>query len=114
MHFVPEDYLHNKAFDLPEEMQEDILYYFEKVQSACVRAWDAYYKAKKDGDGLKAESKFNCYKDFLNRLHGAKEVLASAGIKIEYDWPGSRRGKWFFPTYNDALGYEDWLFSVAD
>lgn len=113
MYFVPEDYIHNKAFDLPKEMQGDILYYFEKVQSACVRAWDAYYKAKKEGDGLKAESKFNCYKDFLNKLHGANEVLAYAGIKIEYDWPGYR-GKWFFPTYEDALGYEDFLFQCAD
>lgn len=113
MYFGPEDYIHNKAFNLPKETQEDILCHFERMQSACGWAWDVYCKAKKEGDSLKAEAKFNRYKNFLNRLYGAKDVLDVAGIKIEYDWPGYR-GKWFFPTYDEALGYEDFLIQCAD
>lgn len=113
MFFVPEDYIHNKAFDLPKEMQRDILHYFKTMENVCNRAWDGYYKAEVEGDALKAEFKLSCYNNFLNELQGAKEVLAFAGIKIEYDWPGRRR-EWFFPTYDEALGYEDWLFQCAD
>lgn len=111
--FDIEKYYDNKAFDLPQDIQDTILAYFNRLQVTARRHWQDYYNAKKIGDGLKAESEFNRYKDFLNSLHGAKEVLTFAGIKIEYDWPGYR-GKWFFPTYNDALGYEDFLFQCSD
>lgn len=106
-------YYDNKAFDLPQNVQDTILVYFERLQTAANIAWKDHYAAKQEGNVLKAESKLNRFKQKINALQGAKYLLEELDIYIEYDWPGYR-GKWFFPTYDDALGYEDWLFQCAD
>lgn len=106
-------YYDNKAFDLPQDVHNTILAYFERLQTAANIAWEDHYEAKKNGNGLKAESKLSYFKRKMNALQGAKYLLEELGIYIEYDWAG-HRGEWFFPTYNDALGYEDFLFQCSD
>ena len=106
-------YYDNKAFDLPQDVQEKILAYFNRLQSVARRHWKDYYAAKNAGDGLKAESKMTYFKAKINALQGAKYLLEELGIYIEFDWAG-HRGEWFFPDYADAETQEDWLFSVAD
>lgn len=106
-------YYANKAFDLPQDVQDTILAYFNRLQATARRYWQDYYNAKKTGDGLKAESKMTFFKAKMNALQGAKYLLEELGIYIEYDWAG-HRGEWFFPDYADAEAQEDWLFSVAD
>ena len=106
-------YYDNKAFDLPQNVQDTILAYFNRLQATARRYWQDYYNAKNTGDDLKAESKRTFFKAKMNALQGAKYLLEELGIYIEYDWAG-HRGKWFFPDYADAEAQEDWLFSVAD
>lgn len=106
-------YYDNKAFDLPQDVQDTILAYFERLQATTNRRWKDHYAAKQAGDTLKAESQLAFYHARLNALTGAKYLLEELGIYIEYDWAG-HRGEWFFPDYADAEAQEDWLFSVAD
>ena len=106
-------YYDNKAFDLPQDVQDTILGYFNRIQTAANIAWKDHYEAKKNGNGLKAESKLNRFKQWINDLQGAKYLLEELDIYIEFDWAGHRR-EWFFPDYADAEAQEDWLFSVAD
>lgn len=106
-------YYDNKAFDLPHDVQDTILVYFNRIQTAANIAWEYHYEAKKNGNGLKAESKIEFIKAEINALQGAKYLLEELGIYIEYDWAG-HRGEWFFPDYADAEAQEDWLFSVVD
>lgn len=106
-------YYDNKAFDLPQDVQDTILAYFNRLQAAARRSWRDYYNAKNTGDDLKAESKMTFFKAKMNALQGAKYLLEELGIYIEFDWAG-HRGEWFFPDYADAEAQEDWLFSVAD
>lgn len=106
-------YYDNKAFDLPQDVQDTILGYFNRIQTAANIAWKDHYEAKKNGNGLKAESKMTFFKAKMNALQGAKYLLEELGIYIEFDWAGHRR-EWFFPDYADAEAQEDWLFSVAD
>lgn len=105
-------YYDNKAFDLPQDVQDTILAYFNRLQATARRYWQDYYDAKNTGDDLKAESKMTFFKAKMNALKGAKYLLEEFGIYIEYDWAGYR-GEWFFPGYADAEAQEDWLFSVA-
>lgn len=111
--FDIEKYYDNKAFDLPQDVQDTILAYFNRLQATARRQWRDYYNAKKAGDDLKAESKMTFFKAKINALQGAKYLLEELGIYIEFDWAGHRR-EWFFPDYADAEAQEDWLFSVAD
>lgn len=106
-------YYDNKAFDLPQDVQNTILGYFERLQTTANMRWKEHYAAKHAGDTLKAESQLTFYHARLNALTGAKYLLEELGIYIEYDWAG-HRGEWFFPDYADAEAQEDWLFSVAD
>lgn len=106
-------YSDNKAFDLPQDVQDTILGYFNRLQTAANIAWEGHYEAKKNGNGLKAESKLSYFKRKMNALQGAKYLLEELSIYIEYDWAGHRE-EWFFPEYADAEAQEDWLFSVAD
>jgi hypothetical protein len=106
-------YYDNKAFDLPQDVQDTILAYFERLQTTANMRWKDHYAAKQAGDTLKAESQLTLYHARLNALTGAKYLLAELGIYIDYDWAG-HRGEWFFPDYADAEAQEDWLFSVAD
>ena len=106
-------YYDNKAFDLPQDAQDTILVYFERLQTVANMYWKDYYAAKQEDNRLKAESKLNRFKQKINTLQGAKYLLEELGIYIEYDWAG-HRGEWFFPDYADAEAQEDWLFSVAD
>ena len=41
------------------------------------------------------------------------KVLNWANVPIAYDWSG-HRGEYFFPTYEQCLMEEDWLFQCAD
>lgn len=68
-------YYDNKAFDLPQDVQDTILVYFERLQSAANIAWEDYYEAKKNGNGLKAKSKLSRFKQKINALQGAKYLL---------------------------------------
>lgn len=106
-------YYDNKAFDLPQNVQDTILVYFKHFQTVANMYWKDYYAAKQEDNSLKAESKLNRFKQKINTLQGAKYLLEELGIYIEYDWAG-HRGEWFFPDYADAEAQEDWLFSVAD
>lgn len=106
-------YYDNKAFDLPQNVQDTILAYFERLQTTANMRWKEHYAAKQAGDTLKAESQLTFYYARLNALTGAKYLLEELGIYIEFDWAG-HRGEWFFPDYADAEAQEDWLFSVAD
>lgn len=106
-------YYDNKAFDLPQNVQDTTLAYFERLQTTANMRWKEHYAAKQAGDTLKAESQLTFYHARLNALTGAKYLLEELGIYIEYDWAG-HRGEWFFPDYADAEAQEDWLFSVAD
>ena len=106
-------YYDNKAFDLPQDVQDAILAYFERLQTTANMRWKEHYAAKQAGDILKAESQLTLYHARLNALTGAKYLLEELGIYIEYDWAG-HRGEWFFPDYAAAEAQEDWLFSVAD
>lgn len=108
-----EKYYDNKAFDLPQDVQDTILAYFNCLQATARRYWQDYHNAKRAGDGRKAESKMTFFKAKMNALTGAKYLLEELGIYIEFDWAG-HRGEWFFPDYADAEAQEDWLFSVAD
>ena len=47
-------YYDNKAFDLPQDVQDTILGYFNRLQTAANIAWEDHYEAKKNGNGLKA------------------------------------------------------------
>ena len=106
-------YYDNKAFDLQQDVQDTILAYFNRLQTAANIAWKDHYEAKKNGNGLKAESKLNRFKQWINDLQGAKYLLEELDIYIEFDWAG-HRGEWFFPDEAAAEAQEDWLFSVAD
>lgn len=106
-------YYDNKAFDLPQNVQDTILVYFKRFQTLADMYWKDYYAAKQEDNSLKAESKLNRFKQKINILQGAKYLLEELGIYIEYDWAG-HRGEWFFPDYDDALGYEDFLFQCSD
>lgn len=106
-------YYDNKAFDLPQDVQDTILGYFNRLQTAANIAWEDHYEAKKNGNGLKAESKLNRFKQWINALQGAKYLLEELGIYIEYDWAG-HRGEWFFPDEAAAEAQEDWLWQCAD
>ena len=106
-------YYDNKAFDLPQDMQDKILVYFNTLQGAAARHWKDYYAAKQDGNGLKAESKLNHFKAKINALQGAKYLLEELGIYIEFDWAG-HRGEWFFPDYAAAEAQEDCIFQWED
>ena len=110
--FDIEKYYNNKAFDLPQDVQDTILAYFERLQTAANIAWKDHYEAKKNGNSLKAESKLSYFKRKMNALQGAKYLLEEFGIYIEYDWAG-HRGEWFFPDYADAEAQEDWMFQCA-
>ena len=105
-------YYDNKAFDLPQDVQDTILAYFNRLQATARRCWQDHYATKQAGNDLKAESKLNCFKQKMNALHGAKCLLEELGIYIEYDWAG-HRGKWFFPDYADAEAQEDYLIQCA-
>lgn len=111
--FDTEKYYDNKAFDLPQDVQDTILAYFNRLQATARRHWRDYYNAKKIGDGLKAESKMTFFKAKTHALQGAKYLLEELCIYIEFDWPG-HRGEWFFPDYADAEAQEDWIFQCAD
>ena len=106
-------YYDNKAFDLPQDVQEKILAYFNRLQSVARRHWKDYYAAKYVGDGLKAESKMTYFKAKINALQGAKYMLEELGIYIEFDWAG-HRGEWFFPDYAAAEAQEDCIFQWED
>lgn len=106
-------YYDNKAFDLPQNVQDTILIYFERLQTAANMCWKDHYAAKQEGDGLKAESKLNRFKRKINALQGAKYLLEELGIYIEYDWAGHRE-EWFFPDYAAAEAQEDCIFQWAD
>lgn len=105
--FDIEKYYDNKAFGLPQDVQDTILAYFNRLQAAARRAWRDYYNAKNTGDDLKAESKRTFFKAKINALQGAKYLLEEIGIYIEFDWPG-HRGEWFFPTNEDNEYYFDY------
>lgn len=106
-------YYDNKAFDLPRNVQDTILAYFERLQTIANMRWKEHYAAKQAGDTLKAESQLTFYHARLNALTGAKYLLEKLGIYIEYDWAG-HRGEWFFPDYADAEAQEDCIFQWAD
>lgn len=95
-------YLNNKAFDMEQCDQDAILYTLNMVQDC---ANQIFAEAADD------ESKMECFNEYLSNLSGMKKTLESMEIYVEYDWPG-HRGEWFFPTYNEALDYEDWLFQI--
>lgn len=113
MCFVPEDYIHNKAFDMEQCDQDAILYTMNVIQSCADSEFADAAKAKSAGKDVEYKSKMERFNNYLSNLSGMKKTLESIGIYVEYDWPG-HRGKWFFPTYNDALGYKDWIFQCAD
>ena len=106
-------YYDNKAFGLPQNVQDTIIVYFERLQTVANACWKDHYAALQKCDGRKAESQLNRFKQKVSALQGAKNLLEEFGIYIEYDWVGHRR-RWFFPDYADAEAQEDWLFSVAD
>lgn len=83
--FNAEKYFHNGAFDLSPELQNQILNKLNSVN----------------------------HKEVSEAFSFIKEIKEKYNILVECDWIG-HRGEWFFPTYEDALAQEDWLFSVAD
>lgn len=111
--FDIEKYYDNKAFDLPQNVQDTILAYFERLQTTANMRWKNHYAAKQAGDTLKAESQLTFYHARLNALTGAKYLLEELGIYIEFDWPG-HRGEWFFPTNEDNEYYFDYLQDMRE
>lgn len=110
----PENYFHNKAFDLPTEMRDMILRQFEyKQHKADIFYKRYYYMEKHSKNETQVELFKKHYNEAVSNLRGMQEILATMGILVEYDWPGHRR-EWFFPTYDEVLGYEDFLFQCAD
>lgn len=92
-----EEYEHNAAFDLTKEQQENLLRHFETLEAM-------YQRRMRLGASVQ---------DARRELTEAYELVHALGIEIAYSWPG-HRGKWFFPTYDDAIAYEDWLFQCMD
>lgn len=89
MIFSIEDYYTNEGLNLTPAMQENILKELERIRTRCRR------------------------KNDYQELHSIRDFLKSLGIKVVYNWPGHRE-EWFFPTYDDAIGYEDWLMQCMD
>lgn len=92
-----EEYEHNAAFDLTKEQQENLLHHFETLEAM-------YQHRMRLGASVQ---------DARRELAEAYKLVHALGIEIAYSWPGYR-GKWFFPTYDDAIAYEDWLFQCMD
>lgn len=106
-------YYDNKAFDLPQDVQDTILAYFERLQTVANACWKDHYAALQKCDGRKAESQLNRFKQKVSALQGAKNLLEEFGIYIEFDWPGHRR-EWFFPTNEDNEYYFDYLQDMRE
>ena len=98
----PSDYYTNAAFDLSEQDQAEILAILEDYTVRIGKANpDPWVPMPQEAQKLISER--NAYERSLERQ----------GIKVGYGWPG-HRGVWFFPTYDDALMYEDWLWHCTD
>lgn len=98
----PSDYYENAAFDLTEQEQAEILAtlkdYSVRINAAYLDPWKPPTKEARQ---------------LISEQHAYERALERKGIKVGYGWPG-HRGVWFFPTYDDALMYEDWLWQCTD
>lgn len=86
MRLAVDYYDSNKAYELSEDMQQDIIEAVDRLARNPL--------ARK-------------------QYWGVVRFLDEIGIYIAYDWVG-HRGEWFFPTYDDALMQEDWEFQCRD
>lgn len=96
-------YEENQAFTkLDPYEREELLAWFNKRQARL-----NYHLRENKND-------IDTIQNYIGQLRGARDSLATLGILVEYNWPGQHRRKWFFPTYDDALDYEEWQFQCRD
>lgn len=100
-----ENYYYNKAFELSEEARESILNTMYELRAS-------YQEKMKDiqwfDPGFLDKSR-----EAMRELNMYRETLENNGILIAFGWVG-HRNEYFFPTYEDALAQEDWIFQCRD
>lgn len=113
MRFDAEEYYDNQAFNLSEEQQRNLLQYMNGIQEQANNALHKHYELNETSLAT-AKTRLISFSCLTAMLDGIRQGLEVLGILVAYDWEGCHREKWFFPTYEDALMHEDWLFSVRD
>lgn len=98
----------NKAFDLPLEKQEEILDHLNHLHKQYVSHTRGFNMLTMDICDYTAQ-----ITSAKRELKEAIQLLEMLDIKVAFDWVG-HRNKYFFPTYEDALAEEDWLWQCGE
>lgn len=98
--FDAEDYRNNKAYEFWSEDRRNRLY------NEINDIWEKAQKARE-------EDNKPSFWHLAAEVWGMQEAFWHCGVWLEFDWVG-HRGKWFFPTYEDALMQEEWCYSCID
>lgn len=89
---------------LTEEQQEIIVNYMNAVQDLANRYYETHLD--NESDDYKHNIYLKLYNQTMSELTGAKSAYATAGIHVEYNWPGHYH-KWILATQTEAQEYLD-------